>query len=440
MRPRLFIPCRMAGLLAQSKVWIGGKTMISTFKIAIRNLMRYKRRTLLTSLLITVGVLMVILFSGLSGSFKAMMIGQITDSKLAQMQIHRRGYLSSIDTMPLNLNLNQKAYNKIESALKHHSAVEAYAARIKLGAMLSNFTETTNIRLSAIAPEEEIKVCPAAQDHIISKDEEGFVKPGEIIIPEKLAKGMRIKEGDTVVVVAHNKESSINGLNFRVGGIIEDVLGPLGKEGYMHISDARALLRMEEPEVTEVAIRLKDFNSLDAVFADLKSTLAKYENPKGQPAFEIHTWETLSPFANVAKIIDLMSLSMKLIMVAIVLISILNVMIMSVYERIREIGTMTAIGTAPGKVMGLFLAEGLSLGLVSAMAGNAIGLAGIYFLNVYKIRFSFGLMENLLLSPTVNLSEVCLVSAIVLLVSVFATLQPAYKASKMEPVDALRHV
>lgn len=416
--------------------------MISTFKIAIRNLMRYKRRTLLTSLLITVGVLMVILFSGLSGSFKAMMIGQITDSKLAQMQIHRRGYLSSIDTMPLNLNLNQEAYHKIESALKHHPSVEAYAPRIKLGAMLSNFTETTNIRLSAIAPEEEIKVCPAIEDHIVSKDEkqEGFVKPGEIIIPEKLAKGMRIKEGDTVVVVAHNKEGSINGLNFRVGGIMGDVLGPLGKEGYIHIKDARALLRMEEPEVTEVAIRLKDFNSLDAVFADLKSTLAKYKNPKGQPTFEIDTWETLSPFANVAKIIDLMSLSMKLIMIAIVLISILNVMIMSVYERIREIGTMTAIGTAPGKVMGLFLAEGLSLGLISAAAGNAIGLAGIYFLNVYKIRFSFGLLENLLLSPTVNLSEVCLVSAIVLLVSVFATLQPAYKASKMEPVDALRHV
>ena len=88
--------------------------MINTFKIALRNLRRYRRRTLLTSLLIMVGVVMVILFSGLSGSFKGMMIGQITDSNLAQMQIHRRGYVSSIDTMPLNLNLNQKGYKKIE--------------------------------------------------------------------------------------------------------------------------------------------------------------------------------------------------------------------------------------------------------------------------------------------------------------------------------------
>ncbi len=138
--------------------------------------------------------------------------------------------------------------------------------------------------------------------------------------------------------------------------------------------------------------------------------------------------------------IDLLTVSMKLIMIAIVLISILNVMMMSVYERIREIGTMSAIGTLPEKIMALFLAEGFSLGLISAVVGNAIGLASIYCLNIYKIRFSFGRMENLLLSPTVNFSELYWVSGIVVLVSVLAALQPAYKASRMEPVDALGHV
>jgi putative ABC transport system permease protein len=417
--------------------------MSNVIKIAIRNLMRYKRRTLLTSLLITIGVVTVILFSGLSGSFKAMMIGQITDSNLAQMQIHKKGYVSSIDTMPLDLNLNQKAYIKIESLLKKHPKIEAYAPRIKLGAMLSNFTETTNIRLNAVNPVKEVKVCPAIAERIKSKDGDKrsvLVKEGEIIIPEKLAKGMNIKEGDTVVIVAHNREGSVNGLNFSVGGIIEDILGPQGKEGIMHINDARTLLRMVEAEVTEVAVRVTEFNSLDAVFASLNSKLYEYKNPKGKAVFEIHTWEKLSPFVNVANMIDLMAVSMKLIMVAIVLISILNVMIMSVYERVREIGTMTALGTLPGKIMMLFVVEGLSLGFISAVVGNAIGLAGIYFLNIYQIRFSFGRMDNLLLSPAVSLSELYWVSAIVVLVSVLATLQPAYKASRMEPVDALGHV
>ena len=416
--------------------------MIRIFQIAFRNLMRYKRRTLLTSLLITLGLLMVILFSGLAGSFKAMMVGQITDSNLAQMQIHKKGYVSSIDTMPLNLTLDSKGYKNVEKILKENPDVQAYAPRIKLSAMLSNFTETTNVRLNAIDPEKEIEVCPNVGERMkfSSQIPDILLKPGEIIIPEKLAAGMKIKIGDPVVLVANNKDGSVNGLNFTVAGIIESVLGPQGKEGYMHIKDAQSLLRMEKPEVIEIALRIKKFDKLDMVYTDLKSSLTKFINKKGKPAFEIHTWDELSPFSNIAKMIDFMTITMKLIMIAIVLISILNVMMMSVYERVREIGTMSAIGTAPGKIMGLFLAEGLSLGLISALAGNIIGIFGIYILNIYKIRFAFGRMDNLLLSPTISFSELVWVSAIVLLVSVFASLQPAYKASKMEPVDALGHV
>ncbi|MEA3232110.1 MAG: FtsX-like permease family protein [Thermodesulfobacteriota bacterium] len=417
--------------------------MIRVFKIAIRNLMRYKRRTLLTSLLITLGVLMVILFSGLSGSFKAMMIGQITDANLSQIQIHKKGYVSSMDSSPLNLNLSSKEYAKIEDILKNNPFVAAWAPRIKLGAMLSNFTETTNIRLNAVNPEKEVKVCPAVGDRMVFGEKEGreiLIKPGEVIIPDKLAKGMKIKPGDTVVLVANNQDGSVNGLNFIVAGITETIVGPQGKEGYMHIDDAKELLRMEKPEITEVAVRLTDFDMLEPAYEKLKSELAQFINKKGNPAFEIHTWEKLSPFYNIARMIDMMAITMKVIMVSIVLISILNIMMMSVYERVKEIGTMAAIGTTPGKIMALFLAEGFTLGLISIAAGNIIGLAGIFILNIYKIQFSFGRTDNLLLTPSVSISELIWLSAVVLLISVLASLQPAYMASKMEPVDALGHV
>ena len=417
--------------------------MIRIFKIALRNLLRYKRRTLLTSVLITFGIVLVILFSALAGSFKSMMIGQITDSNLAQMQIHKKGYVSSIDTMPLNLTLNTKQYKKIEQLLSENSDIKAWAPRIKLNAMLSNFTDTTSIRLNAISPDKEVLVCPDVGTRMtFAKDREPGVllKPGEVIIPEKLAKGMKLKIGDAIVLVANNKDGSVNGLNFKIAGIIEAILGPQGKEGYMHIKDAQDILRMGKPEVVEVAIRLHNFDKLHKVYADLSLTLGKILNKKDKPAFELHTWEKLSPFSNIAKMVDFMTITMKIIMIAIVLISILNVMMMSVYERVREIGTMSAIGTSPGKIMSLFLAEGLVLGFISCVLGIIIGLAGIFALNVYKINFSFGRQDNLLLSPTVNLTEILWVSGIVLFISVFASLQPAYKASRMEPVDALGHV
>jgi len=113
---------------------------------------------------------------------------------------------------------------------------------------------------------------------------------------------------------------------------------------------------------------------------------------------------------------------------------------MSVYERVREIGTMAAIGTTPGKIMALFLTEGFTLGLISIAAGNIIGLSGIFMLNIYKIRFSFSRMENIPLAPSVSFTELFWLSSVVLFVSVLASLQPDYKASKMEPVDALGHV
>ena len=417
--------------------------MIRIFKIALRNLLRYKRRTILTSILITLGIVLVILFSGLAGSFKTMMIGQITDSNLSQMQIHKKGYISSMDTMPLNLTLDTKRYKKIEEILSGNIDVLSFAPRIKLNAMLSNFTDTTNIRLNAISPEQEILVCPDVGSRMtFAKDREQgiLLNPGEVIIPEKLAKGMNLKIGDPIVLVANNKDGSVNGLNFTLAGIIESVLGPQGKEGYMHIKDARELLRMDKPEVIEVAIRLHDFDKLDKVYEVISSELAGIINKKGKQEFEIHTWDKLSPFSNIAIMIDFMTITMKLIMIAIVLISILNVMMMSVYERVREIGTMSAIGTSPNRIMSLFLAEGLLLGLLSTIVGNIIGLGGIFILNIYKISFAFGRQDNLLLSPTVDMTELLWVSGIVLLISVFATLQPAYKASRMEPVDALGHV
>jgi putative ABC transport system permease protein len=380
----------------------------------------------------------VLVFIAASGSFKYLMISQITDSMLGHLQIHKRGYVASIDSLPLTMNLPSKAVQKLVSILEEEQGVEAYSPRIKFGGMFSNFVETTNIRVNGVYPDKETATIPLFLGRI--KQGEKVLQKGQILIPELLAKGMNSKVGDTIVVIATNQDGSVNGKQFVVGGIIESVTGPGGRDGYIHIQDAQELLRMEEMEISELAIRLSDFDKLNDVFIRLKARLGAERNQQGRPVFEVHTWEKLSPFYNVARMINVMTFFIRLMLIAIVLVSVMNVMIMAVFERIREIGTIAAIGTKPRRILALFLTEGFALGILGAVVGNILALVVIFILNLVKVSFNFGRQVGLILAPQLNSTDILVVSLIVIAVSVIAALQPAHKASRMEPVEALRHV
>ena len=424
--------------------------MLNILKIATRNLARFGRRTLLTSTLITLGIVSVLLFVSVAGSFKAMMIGQFTDAVLGHLEVHRRGYVASIDTLPLNLNMQPAMLEKVEQALKASAEIEAYSERVKLGAMFSNFTETTSIRINGIDPVREVATTPLLPGRIIEGSKTGaLLNPGEILIPALLARGMKVKTGDTVVLVATNREGSVNGKTFTVRAILESVTGPSGRDGYIRIEDARALLRMAQPEVSEIAIRLRNPAQLDRVYAQLSQELtgaapsAKSGGMAGKgggSGLEVHTWASLSPFSNIANMIDLLTIFIKIMLVSIVLISVMNVMVMAVYERVREIGTISAIGTPPGRILSLFLTEGLLLGLGGTAIGIVISLAAIYGLNVWKLTFNFGQQQGLVLSPAISAKDVAIIAGMVVLMALLASLQPAWKASRMDPVRALGHV
>jgi len=413
--------------------------MGNLFKIAVRNLFRYKRRTLLTVSLIAIGVVFVLGYISISGSFKNMIIGQITGSMIGDLQVHRKGYVASIENLPLNLNLKPQAVKKLEGILNQQPEVEAYSPRIKFGGMFSTFVETTNVRLNGVYPEKEFKAVPLLASRITEGQK--ALNKGEILLPELLARGMKAKLGDMVVIVATNQDGSVNGKQFKVGGILESATGPGGRDGYIHIEDALEVLRMGEMEISEVAVRLKDFGKVEGFTQKLDGLLSGEVNKQGKPTFEVHSWQQLSPFYNIARMIDMMTIFIQVLLIAVVLISIMNVMIMAVYERIREIGTIAAIGTLPTKILSMFVMEGLCLGVIGVVIGNVIGMAIIFILNVSGwVTFDFGRQKDLVLSPTLDPMNMLVISAIVIFVSVVASLQPALKASRMEPIKALRHV
>jgi putative ABC transport system permease protein len=412
--------------------------MSNLFKIAIRNLMRYRRRTLLTASLVAIGVVFVLVFVAVSGSFKNMIIGQITGSMLGDMQIHKKGYVASIENLPLTLNMKPESVAKLQKVLKETSGIEAYSPRIKFGGMFSTFAETTNIRLNGVYPDMEMKTVPLLPSRIL--EGEKTIRKGDVLVPELLAKGMKAKVGDMIVMIATNKDGSVNGKQLRVGGILESATGPGGRDGYLHIEDAMEILRMDELEISEMAVRLANFDNLHSVFAKLDATLSQEHNNEGKPMFEVHTWEALSPFFNIARMIDVMTIFIRIMLIAIVLVSIMNVMIMAVYERIREIGTIAAIGTLPGKILSMFVIEGFCLGVFGAILGAALGSAIVLILKLVRITFNFGMQTGLVLVPSLRIQDILIISAIVVLVAILGSLQPALKASRMAPIEALRHV
>ncbi|MEO8297638.1 MAG: ABC transporter permease [Burkholderiales bacterium] len=431
--------------------------MLDVLKIAGRNLSRYRRRTMLTLLLIIIGMVAVLLFISVTGSFKAMMVGQITDSVLGHLQVHRKGYVASIDTLPLNLNMKPMAVAKVEAALSQDKAVETWSPRVKFGGMFSNFTETTSIRINGVDPAREAATAPLLPGRMVEGPKGGaLVEKGQIVIPLLLARGMKVKVGDTAVIVATNRDGSVNGKTFVIRSVTEAISGPGGRDGYMHIDDARELLRMKDAEVSEIAIRLKDPAQLDRVTASLSealgSTKGKTATPpagaasagagpgSGQPQLEVHTWADLSPFASLARMIDLMTVFIKVVLVSIVLVSVMNVMVMAVYERIREIGTIAAIGTRPSRILSLFLSEGLLLGVIGTVLGTVLSLAAIYAINLWQPHFAFGQQSDLVMAPTIGAGQVVTVALLVVGVAILASLQPAWKASRLDPINALRHV
>lgn len=409
--------------------------MKNLIMIAFRNLFRNKRRTILTSSLITFGVVLVIVFGGLAISFKSQMVGILTNTAMGDLQIHHKGYVESIDNLPLNLTLSGTELANVEKKLNSIPEVAAFSPRIKFGAMISNYAQTSNVRMSAVYPKMENRTVPEFVKRIKGEivDPDQFLKPGEILVPENLMKGLSLKIGDEIVLVATNKDGSVNAVTLRIAAMTENVFGPSGKDGYMHIDDAMLLLREDEPEIVEIAIHLQHYDQLNKVY-----TILKHDASAPNSKIEVHTWEQLSPFASIARIVDLLILVVKFILISIVLVSILNIMTMSVYERISEIGTIAAIGTPPRRILSLFLIEGFAMGLLSIVAGIIIGLGILWIMNITKIDFTFGTM-NVSLAPSIPVSEVIVVAVIVMIVSLFAGFQPAYKASKMEPVDALGH-
>ena len=231
-------------------------------------------------------------------------------------------------------------------------------------------------------------------------------------------------------LLAADRDGALNGEGLRLAGMLVSATPGDRRVGYLPLGTAQRVLRMEG-RVTEYALAVEPLAQARKVRDALRAELGA--------GYEVHTWEEVFPF--IAQILgqqDFLFGILSTVFMAAVLLSIVNVMLMSVLERVREIGTMLAVGMRRRHIVALFLLEGGVLGLVGGVLGALVGGAVTLYLHHRGILLpSPGANVDSIIRPSVTVGYMAYAVGLAAGGAAVASLYPAWRASKLRPVEAL---
>lgn len=405
--------------------------MKTFFVIAFRNIIRNSHRSLTTIFAIVFGLAAIIFIQGFIGGINEQMIENSTSYFSGDIQINSKRFFEDKD---LDNVLPQP--KKVEKVLKNIKEVKSFSPRIETFALISSKEKSKGIALIGISPKKEDKVTSLYKT--IKKGK--FLEEGDnssIVLGDASAKALNVSVGDKVVILSQAADGSIAAEKYKVKGIFDT-----GNDTIDAIYAFLTLPAMQElfvlpNDIHSYVIKLRNRKNLPAVVNTLKQKL------KGN--YEINSWQKMLPsvvqavaFHNAAGYIIL------IIVFLVVSIGILNTILMSVLERTREFGIMRALGTKKRQVVLTVVYESFLLGTIGIILGIILGVSiNLYFgrvgLNLSNYAAAMETMPGLtgFVYPTINVSTILFSSVFVFLISILASLYPAVKASKLEPVEAI---
>ena len=407
-----------------------------TIKLAWRNMWRNWRRTSIALVAIVLGlVLLLLLNSVIKGSDQAI-FGNAVKVYGGAVQVHAPGYRVKANRMPLLPLENPEGV--VQAALAQPTVIAA-AQRIHTGGIIANGDESRPVAITAIQPSVEAPVSVQAANVAQGR----FLTDGEgdaIFIGRGLAEEIGATVGDRVTLLGHSKYESMRQRTVTIVGIYDLGSRDLEKStAFITLEEAQSLFNLND-QATEVAVSLAGVNDEAAVIPALQAAL---------PGYEVDSWKTLKPelsetMATKQVFVEIIGL----IVIMIASIGILNLQLMAVFERTREMGVLAALGMKGRQIMALFLAEGTLIGVVGAVIGCLAGVGlvllirqagGIYFGFTSGLGEITALMGDRLM-PALSVSDVVSRGIIVAIIAAIASLYPAWQASRKEPADALHHV
>ncbi len=404
-------------------------------RLAWRNIWRHRRRTVIVVLAIGLTMGMMMMYDGLIGGFQQAIYGNAIKVLGGNVQVHATGYQEKAAQAPLLALPDGPAI--VKAALAQPQVVAA-SQRIITGGLASSREGAFAVSIVGVEPEKELPVSlvgqKVAQGRYLTATDQDLVYIGK-----GLATAMGVTVGDRFTLAGRATHEQMRSRTMTVVGIYDIGMADIEKRTiYISLVEAQDLYGMSG-QVTEVAISLKQIGQEPAVINALKPALT---------GVEFASWQTSFPELEAA--IATKSQGMEIfsyIMLIIVGIGILNLLLMAVFERTREIGVLGAIGLRPGQISLLFLLEGAMMGLVGAAFGVALGLlfnillglVGLDFTAFSSITTYTALISGRIYSTLGTEKLVGHVLA-VLIISVLASFYPAREAAQQEPAKSLHYV
>ncbi len=403
-------------------------------RLAIRNVLRNRRRTLITLFSIIVGTATLIYVGGyIEYIFKGTRETMIR-SELGHFQIYKMGYSAHHATRFGSYLLSPEQQQSLTATLSHDPRIQAASKRLSLAGIISNGEQSLTFVGTGIEPEKESKI--SSMISIISGENLLDSDQFKIIVGEGLAQRLALKIGQSVTLLTTTLDGGMNAMDFQVAGI--------EKTGKKELDDmsVRLLLRDSQALLGTTSVeRLVVLLDHTEDMVPAKRFLSQALDPR---QFEFKTWEELGYYYfQVRTLYTSVFTFLKAIILIIVVLSIVNTMMMSVMERLSEFGTLRAMGTSKASVMSMLISEGVILGILGAVVGCVVGITLAKLTNLMGGLYmppppghNRGYQIFILIIPSVMGSAV----GIALCASVVSSILPALRAAKFNIVEAIRHV
>ncbi|MDB5800174.1 MAG: uncharacterized protein JWL63_1113 [Rhodocyclales bacterium] len=404
-------------------------------KVGWRNILRHRRRSLVTLLAVVTGVVSIILFGGFVQANYEGLRESVIRSQYGHLQVYQEGYEAKHRSTPEKVRLSKQESEKIVSIMERDPHFIAASRRIEFTGLLGNEKQSQAAVIRAVDPDAESLINSALTiidgNDLDSSDAEG------VLLGEGLAQSLNAKTGDSLTLVSATVGGAMNAVDVRVQGIFRSFAKEYDDRAMMMpLSQAQRVLGTDAVDM--VVLLIDDTSKLKGVKAALGASLKQ-----AGLHTEMQTWDQLASFYHrVVELYDGIFLFVIIVIAVVVLFGITNTMMIAVMERTAEIGTLRAIGTRQTGIVKQFVVEGLVLAALSSVVGVLIGVAlsrGITGLEVMMPPppgSSRGYPLRIALVPWVWMVSAFGVWAIAAL----ATLFPAINASRKSIVDALRHV